>query len=459
MEFKEIVFIIGAAVSVPAGILLARTSRFFLDFMFAALIFSTCMPDWLDINFLSREMYRGTSRGIGVSYVDFLSVILLVAPLLAAPHERTRWRWPASLTGILAFSAWGCLSVILNDPMLFGTFELVKFFRGLLLFLAVAMYVRGPREIRVLVIALCALVFYQTGWCIVQRYVWGMYRLRGSFAHPNQLSAYMNFLAPMLVALAMSEQHKGLARLSGLCAAMAGLCVIFSISRTGFVVFCASTGIALLISLITRLTPMKLAATLLALVAALGVFVKAWDTLSARYGQTTLEDEWEGDSGRGMYFRLGKLVLRDNFLFGLGLNNWSYIVTDRYYPELGLPNAPYGDTDCNIRGFTDMERVHMIAPPAHNLGVLTAGEMGAPGLLLLAGLWARWFHMSARFLRRGPSSLSNQFGAGVFFALWAAVACNMTEYSFRDTPHMYMTYAITGALAAIYANSQTQRRH
>jgi len=38
------------------------------------------------------------------------------------------------------------------------------------------------------------------------------------------------------------------------------------------------------------------------------------------------------------------------------------------------------------------------AAPAHNLGALTLGELGIPGLALFAIIWLRWFQMGGSFL-------------------------------------------------------------
>jgi len=53
--------------------------------------------DWLDINFLSRELYRGSTRGIEITYVDLLVLSLLLAIFISARRENFRFYWPEGL--------------------------------------------------------------------------------------------------------------------------------------------------------------------------------------------------------------------------------------------------------------------------------------------------------------------------------------------------------------------------
>src|SRR5690606_11559334 len=82
LPMKEIVFFGGFILCVPVGILLAVVSKRFQGLVFAALVFGTTNTAGLfgqpmDINFISREWYRGTTRGIEITYLDLLTIILL----------------------------------------------------------------------------------------------------------------------------------------------------------------------------------------------------------------------------------------------------------------------------------------------------------------------------------------------------------------------------------------------
>src|SRR5438477_2456663 len=140
------------------GIVLASLSKRIRDLFFVVMVFLAPMIEFVDVNFVSREWYRGTSRGFEVSVLDILSLSLLVSALVAPRRSESRVYWPASLGLLLLFFFYACFNVAISEPKLFGYFELFKLVRGLILFLAVAFYLRSERELRLLIVALGASV-------------------------------------------------------------------------------------------------------------------------------------------------------------------------------------------------------------------------------------------------------------------------------------------------------------
>ena len=102
----------------------ARAAGFFL--LVAGLVVATR----LDVNFLSHEWYRGTTRGIEVSFVDLLSFGLVFSSILFPLPGNRRIYWPASLGFILMFFAYAGFSIVISEPKIFGVFELSKMFRA-----------------------------------------------------------------------------------------------------------------------------------------------------------------------------------------------------------------------------------------------------------------------------------------------------------------------------------------
>src|SRR5262249_40647131 len=149
------------------------------------------------------------------------------------------------------------------------------------------------------------------------------------------------------------------------------------------------------------------------------IAAKSWETLKSRFGESTLEQEYgKGRTqSRGYYLRLAKAIVTDRPL-GVGLNNWSYWVSNKYGPKLGYSFTPYRGTD-RPPSFKIKEGVNNIddpqAAPAHNLGALTVGELGIPGLVLFALLWLRWMQTGFTLLwKRSPDPM-RRVGVGIFF--------------------------------------------
>ena len=143
------------------------------------------------------------------------------------------------------------------------------------------------------------------------------------------------------------------------------------------------------------------------------------------------------------------MIVEDRF-FGVGLGNWSYWVSNLYGPKDGSPFKPYSGTEVgpdetNPEGLETAQ-----APPAHNLGALTVGELGWPGLALFSLVWLRWFQMGISFLWKRKSDPMLRIGAGLFFAVCAAFFQSLTEWEYRQTPILFIFHILLGVLAALH---------
>ena len=149
MQQKDILGLLFAAGGIFGGTLLTTVWKRSRDFFFFGMILLAPMTEDFDVNFVSRDFYRGTTRGIDFSLVDILSISLLLSALLIPRKGQSRGFWPASFGFLLLYFAYACFNVAISDPRLFGIFELSKMIRGIIIFLAVAFYVRSERELRI----------------------------------------------------------------------------------------------------------------------------------------------------------------------------------------------------------------------------------------------------------------------------------------------------------------------
>ena len=366
-------------------------------------------------------------------------------------RRQVRLFWPASLGIMLAYAAYCCLNVVASDPQLFGVFELSKVFRGIIVVITIAFYVQSERELRMLLYALCAAVAYETFLSLEQRYLFHGYRIAGSFDHPNTLSMFCCIVMPLLVAGALSQLPLWPRLVFGACALLSTACTIMTVSRMGFATLAFVALLAVLACAEFRLNSTNVALIAVMALAMTGMSFKAWDTLAGRYTERTLDEE--GEEGRGIYFKMAALIARDHFL-GIGLNNWSYWVTNEYASEIGLVYRPYIGTD-EVPDQTippDSKTNGAQAAPAHNLPVLTLGELGWPGLVLFVFVWMRWLSLGAVFLVRRSPALVSRFCAGAFLAVLAVLLQSMTEWAYRQTSIFFLCNIIIGALAAVYVH-------
>lgn len=463
---KEIIFYGGFAIVVPIGVLYAASSRFVREAVFVALIVSTSAPFLADINILGRNWYRGTTRGIEISYVDAFSIILLASTILT--RRQDSWRhpaaagvlpngqpldvrgvfWPVAFMPMVLYFAWASVTVLISYPHIFGIFELSKIIRGFIVFLAVAWFVRGPREIRLLVYGLFGAAFYVTARALQQRYIIGSFRVSYPFAHPNLLSMYCCAITPVALAVSFSNLSTRIRSLSLLVTAMMVGCVLLSISRTGYATVILTGGLTLASILGLRFNTRNIVIVIGILIVGSGMLYKSWDSVMSRLGTTNLENEYmQSGAGRGMYIRLARLI-SDEHPLGIGLNNWSWYVASTFdEDEAGTRQIPYHSTDerpeSNRRGISSQ------TAPAHNLAALTLGELGWPGLLLMLTFWGAWGRATLGYLIDQRPDMTSRVLVGISFGMFAVFLHNFTEWAFRDTPVFLLMHIYAGVASAM----------
>jgi hypothetical protein len=449
MDTKHLIGLFFIVFGIISGSLAACVSLRVRDAMFFLLVTIRVITERLDVHFVSLEWYRGTTRGFEVSFIDILAVSLLAGLLLGRrTGQSPRWFWPASLGFMFLYFLYACFSVAISEPRIFGLFELSKIARGIIIFLAAAWYVRGEREVRLLVLALACVVCLEGGWALKDRYVDSMHRVMGSLDHPNSLSMYLCLTAPVLVAAAASNLPRYLRLFCSLGIVLATVAILLTISRAGVVVFGLVMVGAALACVPPRPTLKKGVAVLVIAMGVVALVAKSWNSLQSRYAEATLSEE--ETEGRGLYVLQAWEIVQDRF-FGVGLNNWSYWVSKSYGAKLGLQYENYDDTDFtkfaeNNEGYDSIK----YAPPSHGLAALTAGELGVPGLIIFLLVWLRWFQMGATFLWKRSTLVMHQVGAGIFFATWGIFLQSLTEWTYRQTPIFFTFHVLLGVLASLY---------
>ena len=449
METKDVIGLALLFASVGAGVLVCTVSTRARDAAFFLLVAASVITDKLDINFLSHFWYRGTTRGIEVSFVDVFAISVLFSSLLLPRREEQRFFWPGSLGCLLLFFLYATISVVLSEPRIYGLFELSKILRGILVFLAAAMFIRGERELRILVWALCFAVCFEGALAVKQRALDGIYRVTGSIEHANSFSMYLCAVAPVLLAAASSAWPRLLRWFAMIAVAAATLSILLTVSRAGIPVFAMVMLGTIVFCVSWKITFKKVAITAVVLIGLAGMLAKSWDTLMARYGEATLQAEYiDNTEGRGYYLRLARAIIADNPM-GVGLNNWSYWVSKEYGARLG---TRYHDYDAiETLSVAEKEKISSdyYAAPAHNLLAITVAELGIPGLLLFALLWARWFGMGFMFLWSRSLDPLRQIAVGVFFGTWGVFLQSVTEWTYRQTHILFTLHILLGALASL----------
>jgi hypothetical protein len=459
MDARHLIALALLLVAIPVGVMVASLSKRARDAAFFTLVAATVITDRVDVTFFSYYWYRGTTRGLEFSFVDLLAISVLAGSFLMPRAGKSRFYWPASLGLMLLFFLYACVSVMFSEPKVYGVFELSKMVRGIILFLAAALYVRSRRELCILVLALGCAVCFEGALALKQRLLGGIDRVPGSLDHENSLSMYLCLVSPIFLAAATADLPRFIRLFSTLAIGAASLTIVMTISRAGVPIFALIMLGATAFCVSWRITTRKTLATALVVLCAAGLLFKTWDSLKERYAEASLKDEYldEQEEGRGYYLRLAKVIMEDKF-FGVGLNNWSYWISKKYGAMIGRPYDDYDDLHGAQPDEQAMEDL-VWAAPAHNLAALTVGELGVPGLMLFALLWGRWFQMGLRFLFERTPEAMHRLGVGLFFCLCGIFLQSLTEWTFRQT-HIFLTFnVLVGTLASLcYARRHARKQ-
>lgn len=458
MDSSLAIFITGLVLVLTVGRSLCTRDARLRDLCAFLLVAGTTQTEFIDINFLSREWYRGTTRGIEVSWLDLICVLLFSS----LPRQTKREAWLPGLGPMLVFLGYNALIVAYSEPAIFGVFELSKMVRQLFLFVTIARYVDGERELRCIVWALVLALGYEFLAALRGRFIWHQPRVSGTLAHANSLSMYELMSISVVVAIATSNAPKRL-RIACTAAALLGTAtLLFTVSRNGVLTL-------LLIGLFLTLTCGSLRGltqkhiVMGACIACfIGIFVgMTYGSFKARFEAEGFEEEYQGKvyEGRGAYLaQASGIVEREPF--GCGLNNWSWCVSNRYGPLIEQYYIAYTSTDAPTprrrhRRHAHIDSAH--AAPAHSLYAITLGETGWPGVVLFGIVWLRWFIVAGRFLFSRSPALSSRFGLGVFGALLGAFGQSFSEWEIRQTPLAFLLHILLGAAFAVHPGRRSKK--
>ena len=459
METKDIVGLILIPIATLGGIVVACCSQRLRDAAFFMLSSCTVITDRLDINFLSRQWYRGTTRGIEFSFIDILAISLLVSSILIPRNGTRRLYWPASLGFMLLYLFWQFCSVAISDPKLFGVFEITKSIRAILVFLAAAFYLRSDRELRILVFGVCCAVFLESLLSLKHRFYLHVDRVTGTLDHANSLSMFLCLTAPLVLATIHTRFPTWQRWFGYCCLGLAAIASLLTFSRAGIPTFALVVLGSTFFCMSWKLTPQKIGVTLVVLLGMGLVVGKEWNSLVSRFKEAGLGEELDETKfeNRGQYIGLAKEILKDKPL-GVGLNNWSYHVSKTYGAKIGSPYEDYDDIPEWVMKTSEIfDWAAKYAPPAHNLGIITIGEMGIPGAIFFGLLWLRWFSMGAVFLKKMPRFPPSIIGTGLFFCVCGIFLQSLTEWVYRQTAILLTFHLLLGALASLYYARKTMR--
>lgn len=336
-EYKHVIFYSILLLGVPLAGLLAVRSRFAERVVLFIAMFGMCRIS-ATINFFSHETYRGTSRGMEVTLVDMAILALLVFMTLRNDFKMVAVPPGSTLYGI--YFLFSVLSIMNSANVLFSGFEVLKMVRMYIFYWVMFNYLKDFGRIREVLFMFALLVFYIFYVGFRQKYMEGLYQIRGPFPHQNSLAMFISVVGIMVGSMALNT-HTNLKQslFMGGVFAMSAVLEIWSLSRAGLMCFGGGCGLSMFLSYLGGVKFKKIMITL-----ALGMA----GAVILAYSMKTIVRRFETAPAMSKITRYHLAVAAVNMandkFWGIGLNNFG-VKVNRPYPyskHLELRKYPEG---------------------------------------------------------------------------------------------------------------------
>jgi len=251
--------------------------------------------------------------------------------------------------------------------------------------------------------------------------------LNNAWAGKLQLAWVLNLFAPLLLARAMGESHRGLAVLYGVTWTLAGVATYLLFSRMGTIVFAVTTvGVW-----IFNPGQWRRVVLIMILGAAIGGVLAARSDRMARYVVSTI---LEPDRNPGVGLRLGV---------------WSdALLLFRSRPITGTGLGTFDEISYRLEHHTGDPLFRQNGWHAHNVYLHLLAETGIPGLLAWCYLW---YAIIVRLLSAGKHGDAQHrlYLSGALWAVLAFLVLSISEVLIGARVHASLRMNLTIALIVV----------
>lgn len=405
--------------------------------LFMTILFTSFM---VDINFVSRETYRGTSRGFEFGMVDMSVLILLFLVLGDRGKYRVRLLPPGSILYLLYF-IFSAISIVNAEVRLYSFFELFKMIRVYVFFWTMYNIIVSEDVIDRIVKYTSVIVILVFIIVMRDKYVYHLFQSKGPFPHQNSLVMYMIVFSCLHFSILMNV--KGFTKTCYWLLAFGGamICIISSLSRAGMALGVFGLSIVFLFQMSRRLSLHKIAVAFVLTLMAAGVMVKAIDSIVERF-QTAPEESAE----TRVVLAQAAVNMANDKTIGVGLNNFSMKMDPKY---------PYSShIDEEIEGGK--------APIVETAYLLIAAETGWYNLCLFLIILLYFYFMNIINIVRSKSLVLKCVSIGFLGGLTAIYTESAFEWVLKQTNNFYqlfLVFAIIGGISKLNRRARLERAH
>ncbi|NOR43957.1 MAG: hypothetical protein GQ534_00085 [Candidatus Delongbacteria bacterium] len=334
-QLKYVIFFGAFAVGIPAGYKYAKQNKYVENFVFFLMIFFTCVE--VTINFVSRETYRGTSRGFEIGLIDLACIIILLLIIDRKKKYPIKMLPPGSVLYFIFFF-FSFLSFYNSDIMLYSWFEIWKMVRMYFYFWVIYNYINDFDRIEILMKYFGIILIYVFIIVLKQKYLMGIFQASGPFPHQNSLVMYNIILSSFIFALVFNKKKSNF-MFWGMVFGMGGISIISTLSRAGMACFMISLMAIMFLTFLSGFSMRKIALTFVLALMGLGVLYKAMDSIIERF-ETAPEESVE----TRIVLAEAAVKMANDKKLGIGLNNFALKINPPYTYGDHIPATKGDDT-------------------------------------------------------------------------------------------------------------------
>jgi O-antigen ligase len=426
--------------------------------LFGFMIFMpTLQPGRFTLMIGSIEKYRGHTKGYEISLIEVFAIALIIAVAQSPrdPLVPPRKGLPPGTVWYVLWTVAGLLSVANAWDASLAWMAFSRFGKGVLIFVAAAMYLRDEKDLRPALTGLVLSLVVQ-GWiCMKMRYLEGYFQIKGWFEHQNPMSMWAYMTACVVFAAALHKDVKG--RLLWLCLAAfgaAGLCVLLSVSRAALAAYAIGAAIVLGMAWLRGPGVRTALFSVMGVIGAVLVMMFAMDSLNSRLKEVKESKEKSAEDLRPVLNRQCKAMLHDYPLFGIGWNNYG-IANSR---PLGAKYSAVLEEWDEGRGFAIVDELYWANPLTESLYWLLLAENGWMGWALFLAFEAVSLWCAIRAWLFYGKSLMGYVAFGILVALSICYLHGTVERILTQTKNLSHWLMLAGMVSGMEMNRRAAVR-
>jgi len=368
----------------PATVALLCEHRW-IRWIMPGLLLPMLVFDRTAINFFSAETYRGTSRGMEVSFIYIIAFIILLTLSLLRGVRKFFPDWGSRLY-LLYFLC--CLPSLRNaDSRLFCFFELWKMGMIYLVFLAVYHYLEfSSGDFDILIYGLAGVIAVNFCAVLFQHYC-GVYQVYGVFPHQNSMAMFMLLTGLLFFSRFFNCSEGKKSRIFFIALVMASAALARSYSRGALVCYPFGGMMTLLCSLWYRFSFRKVCILFFIALIGMVALVILLPRIIERFERAP---EASANTRKNLAIAAVNMM-KDVPVCGVGINNWGIKINPPY---------TYG-SHREDKHYEDSYRDGIV----ETIYLLVGAECGIPCLVMLLA-WFGYYWLSCirlmRILQRTP---------------------------------------------------------